>query len=125
MISENEENSSKVENYIQSACQFMAGDWSLIEKLIVNNGLKYDLILSCETIYNSDNYSKLLKVIENSLATDGKVLIAAKSYYFGVGGGVDQFVHFVNQNSVFDCSIVKTIDSPLERNILKLTFSQL
>ena len=36
--------------------------------------------------------------------------LAAKTYYFGVGGGTDQFEEFINQKSVFSYETVKTYE---------------
>jgi UPF0558 protein C1orf156 len=124
MYQNNETEWPSFEKELESRCCFMAGDWSAVEEYIVKTGLKYDLILSCETIYNLDNYGKLLKLIKNSLSVKGKALIGAKSYYFGVGGGVEEFIQFVKSNSNLDCSIVKIIEAPLQRSILELVFIQ-
>lgn len=76
--------------------RFFAGDWADLEnrflaKEIQNESHKFDLILSSETIYNVDNQTKLISIFRNYLKRDGVALVAAKSHYFGVGGGVQQF----------------------------------
>jgi len=94
--------------------RFFSGDWSCFkdefEKKI---GVKYDLILTSETIYNTGNYQKLVstqKDVENEviklseslisfqmdifdscLNENGIILLAAKIHYFGVGGGLRLF----------------------------------
>lgn len=51
----------------------------------------FDIILTSETIYNPENNQKLIDLFMNKLRQGGKVLLAAKTYYFGVGGGLRQF----------------------------------
>ena len=67
----------------------IAGDWlaaSMTADLL--QGQTFDLILSAETLYNSDCCQKLYQMIEQHLDPEfGVALIASKRYYFGVGGG--------------------------------------
>lgn len=97
-------------------CQLVAGDWEAFHF----TQHKFDLILSSETIYNEENYSKLLHLFKRCLAKDGKVIVACKSHYFGVGGGSDSFKDFVEQEGSFRCQVVKQVDTPLRRDILEL-----
>jgi hypothetical protein len=47
--------------------RFFAGDWaSLLHKLD-----RYDIILTSETIYNPENYGKLVRIFEETLKKDG------------------------------------------------------
>ena len=50
--------------------------------------------------------------------------IASKIYYFGVGGGIDEFSAIVGKDEDMDCCVVKTIDDGKSnrRQILKLYF---
>ena len=106
--------------YVLDKSNFYSGDWQLVDSELGDQ--KHDLILTSETIYSKDNYTKLLSLIKNHLKPNGQVFIAAKIYYFGCTGGVFEFCQFVEQDGTFDVDVVKTIDANLQRNILKLTF---
>ena len=49
-------------------------------------------------------------------------LIAAKSIYFGVGGGVLPFRELVERDEVFEIKIFYNIEAHVKREILMLTF---
>ncbi|KAL3268423.1 hypothetical protein HHI36_007536, partial [Cryptolaemus montrouzieri] len=88
-----------INNSIESAEKFryFSGDWSsyinLFEKEISEED-KFDYIFTSETIYNPDNYMKLHNVFKSLLKTGGIIYLAAKSYYFGVGGSLSEFKDF-------------------------------
>ena len=103
-----------------SRFNYMFGDWSAIADDIRSYGLKFDLILSSETLYNCDNYEKLVKVIKSSLSTNGSVYIASKSHYFGVGGGTYSFMDYLQNDGYFESDICHEIEAPLIRQILKI-----
>lgn len=52
----------------------------------------------------------------------GTALVAAKSYYFGVGGGTAAFARLVRDDGAFSCEQVAVIDDGLsnKREILRL-----
>ncbi|KAF5832094.1 hypothetical protein DUNSADRAFT_12168 [Dunaliella salina] len=89
------------------SCRFFAGDWSSVGELLTNQGLggHYDLILTAESIYNPNSQSQLLECIKQVLQPPlGLVMVAAKSYYFGVGGGVQSFIKAIQYDNLFDVS---------------------
>ena len=53
------------------------------------------LIAASETIYSPSSLSAFTRIVVNALGAaerdNAKALIAAKRFYFGVGGGVDAF----------------------------------
>jgi hypothetical protein len=49
------------------------------------------VVLSADTIYSVASQPRLLAAIAAALSPSGCALVAAKSYYFGVGGGAAQF----------------------------------
>ena len=49
------------------------------------------LVLASETIYSPDTLPSFIRVLAET-ARSSRVLVAAKKVYFGVGGGVDDFV---------------------------------
>lgn len=109
-------------NY-QSRCTFLYGDWQLVADNFETSTNKFDLILSSETIYNTANYTKLLDVCHHCLSQDGAAYFAAKSHYFGVGGGTSSFLDFAEESNLFNCEIVEEIEAPLTREILRLTLN--
>lgn len=99
---------------------FYCGDWaSFLEllnpekdnegnptkKLKVDPEIKYDFILSSETIYNKNNYEKIYNILSRLLKHDGVAFIAAKTYYFGVGGSISDFRKFIEKDGLFDCNV--------------------
>lgn len=56
-------------------------------------------------------------------AKKGVCLVAAKVLYFGVGGGVSDFVDFVSRDGVAKTKVVKERKTGVGRVILSLDFS--
>lgn len=108
----------------ETNCHFISGDWAAISHQLETSKehSKYDLLLSSETIYSTDNYEKLLKLIKVCLAHDGVMFLSSKCYYFGVGGGTRSFEEFVANDGELSCCVCHEIDAPLQREILKLTW---
>ena len=101
-------------------CRFFSGDWSdLEENFLAKENKKFDLILTSETIYNVENQPKLVSIFQNFLKDDGHVLVAGKTLYFGVGGGMRQFETLVEQCGM-ECFAAKTFDTGVKREILKI-----
>ncbi|XP_055694963.1 histidine protein methyltransferase 1 homolog [Lutzomyia longipalpis] len=69
-------------------CEFISGDWEAYTEATDDT---FDVILTSETIYNPANNRKLINLFMKKLKKGGKILLAAKTYYFGVGGGLRQF----------------------------------
>nr|XP_005492317.1 histidine protein methyltransferase 1 homolog [Zonotrichia albicollis]XP_005492319.1 histidine protein methyltransferase 1 homolog [Zonotrichia albicollis]XP_014126217.1 histidine protein methyltransferase 1 homolog [Zonotrichia albicollis] len=109
---------------VLSRCRFFSGDWSQVSQLLSNSKpcLKYDIILTSETIYNPDYYSALHDTLAQLLDANGRVYLASKVHYFGVGGGVSLFEKFIEDKNVFKTSLVKTIDQGLQRCIIEIAF---
>lgn len=102
-----------------SHCKYFCGDWESFSSL---NNVQYDIILSSETIYNPDNYLKLLNTLKRKLKKTGIALIAAKSYYFGVGGSVREFEALIEKQGIFNSSVKWKNSQGVQREILHLTF---
>jgi hypothetical protein len=51
--------------------------------------------------------------------------VAAKSYYFGVGGGTAEFVRLVNGEGVMQARVVAVVDDGVsnKRDIIQLTYA--
>lgn len=102
--------------------KFYPGDWQTVDKEL--GSMKYDLMLTSETIYSKENYSKLLALIKGHLKPGGVCLVAAKIFYFGLTGGCFEFIEFVQKDAALEISEVETIEANLQRKILKLTFKE-
>ncbi|XP_044729570.1 histidine protein methyltransferase 1 homolog [Chrysoperla carnea] len=101
------------------AYKFFSGDWESFTTLR-ENFKKFDMILTSETIYNVDNYEKLHSVFEKTLSENGIIFLAAKSYYFGVGGGTRQFEEFLKKKNIFISEVVWKFTGGVNREILKI-----
>ncbi|KAG7543043.1 S-adenosyl-L-methionine-dependent methyltransferase [Arabidopsis thaliana x Arabidopsis arenosa] len=91
----------------ETEVRFFAGDWSEVHQVLplVNNDGEtnkkggYDVILMAETIYSISAQKSLYQLIKRCLAyPDGAVYMAAKKYYFGVGGGTRQFLSMIEKD---------------------------
>lgn len=102
-------------------CRYFSGDWTLFNDHIAKEILRcYDVILTAETIYKPDNYRKLTHFFNSHLSRYGRVYVAAKSNYFGVGGGTKDFKEFLDRESVFEVQDSITVEADIPREILVL-----
>jgi len=93
----------------QIEIKYFAGDWKSLPSFLD----EYNIILTSETIYNPENYGKIVNVIDKSLKEDGCVYLAAKSHYFGVGGDLRQFQRFVETEKGWKSSVLFTTQDGL------------
>uniref|UniRef100_A0A182MF81 protein-histidine N-methyltransferase n=1 Tax=Anopheles culicifacies TaxID=139723 RepID=A0A182MF81_9DIPT len=103
--------------------KFYSGDWGCFTDKYQQ---KYDLILTSETIYSTQNYSKLLALFDRKLEPDGvvypfRIYLAAKTYYFGVGGGVRLFEQAIDKDGRFRHEIVWKCETGVKREIVRIT----
>ena len=106
-----------------SKCRFYSGDWADLSPLLTDqsDARRYDVILTSETIYSIASQPKLLSALKQLInPTNGIVFVAAKSYYFGVGGSVEMFQDLVQRDGSFELSTCRKIDDSVPRIILKL-----
>ena len=52
---------------IKGKTRYFSGDWGSLAQ----NLDSYDIILTSETIYNPENYAKLIRVFEETIKKDG------------------------------------------------------
>jgi SAM-dependent methyltransferase len=96
---------SNLDPEMLSRCALVAGDWrdprlaELILSALEERGA--DLILTSETIYNLATVPALLGSIDAVLSRQGRVLVAAKRFYFGVGGGTWSFLQELEKQGKF------------------------
>ncbi|CAO3627307.1 unnamed protein product [Cunninghamella blakesleeana] len=102
------------------------GDWSgLPDKL----NKQYDIIITSETIYAEHSLNDLINTIQYALKKpDGVGYVAAKTVYFGVGGGILPFCELINKSSDKDGDKLKIekvfeSDSTVKREILKISWA--
>ncbi|NXG17217.1 MET18 methyltransferase, partial [Grallaria varia] len=110
---------------VLNKCRFFSGEWSEVSQFLLSSKKpfsKYDIILTSETIYNPDYYSPLHDTLAQLLDKNGRVYLASKVHYFGVGGGIYLFEKLIEERNVFKTSIVKTIDQGLQRCIMEMAF---
>ncbi|KAG2452383.1 hypothetical protein HYH02_002629 [Chlamydomonas schloesseri] len=102
------------------AAKYFAGDWRLVGEHLTGRGYggHYDLILSSETIYSVPAQERLLECIKRLLQPPhGVALVAAKRYYFGVGGGSKSFRELVERDGIFETSVVAEVEEKGSGNV--------
>jgi len=86
--------------------RFFSGSWESFD--LHAAGGKYDMIITSETVYRTDSLQPLVHLMQTTLLQDEKTpatrsslprcLVAAKMVYFGVGGGISEFVEAVSNS---------------------------
>ena len=105
--------------------RFFHGDWRKFRHKKGSSQRQYDLILTSETIYDSQNFSILHDLLEKHLKLDGYILIATKDTYFGLTGGLYAWLDHVTKQGVFrEVEIKKTCLINVPRSILILSRSE-
>ena len=84
---------------------FENGDWGNFK-----SNKQYNIIISCDTLYNTDNYEKIYNILKNYLSKNGKALFATKKFYFGVGGSSSEFMYFIREKGEFEVNKIKEIN---------------
>lgn len=114
-------NAGEAATKIIDATKYYSGDW---QNYVTDTaaGPKFDFILTSETIYNPNNYEKLLNVFKSKLESNGIVYLGAKSIYFGVGGSVSQFINTVKKDDTFSWNIIYSVKDNVHRDVIKLKF---
>lgn len=105
---------------VKDNVDFYSGDWAKWSTSSPADRL-YDFILTSETIYNPQNQQKLLKCFCDKLKPDGRVFVAAKTYYFGVGGGLRQFEDLIRKDGKFHFKSLWLSNEGVNREIIELT----
>lgn len=108
---------------LKECCRFFSGDWSNYAKLTADQE-KFDFILTSETIYNVQNYDKIINILKTKLKPHGICYLAAKLHYFGVGGSLRQFEQILLKENIFDSESVYSCNDNVGREILKITLKE-
>jgi hypothetical protein len=93
----------------------------------MNSPFRYKTILSSDTIYSCPTMPILIQTIRSLLHIDGKALIGAKRYYFGVGGSTAEFgEHITLHCPDLKLNIVKVFMDGASniREILEITWNK-
>ena len=107
---------------------FVSGPWGvefdhLVQGCSLDGNTENILILASETIYAPASIEAFTSAILNLLKAgneSSRALVAAKRIYFGVGGGVDEFVRCV-RNAGGISEVVANVGSGVGRTILEVT----
>lgn len=100
--------------------KFYSGDW---KSFTYFNEDTYDLILTSETIYNVNNYTKLINLFEKKLKPPGgRILLIAKNYYFGVGGSISEFLNILNKSSKLHSDTIWISTDGVKKTLLSIHF---
>ncbi|KAJ3571275.1 hypothetical protein NP233_g3854 [Leucocoprinus birnbaumii] len=114
--------------------RFFPGSWSSFStQLSTLHPEVFDLVLTSETIYRIDSLPSLVdtmrlacrgsrEAVEGGVERKGECFVAAKVLYFGVGGGVSDFVDFVEKRGIAKTEIVKERKTGVGRVVLSLRF---
>lgn len=115
--------------------RFFAGDWSEVHKILPDlrtedkdsncSSYGYDIILMAETVYSISTLPALYELIKKCMShPHGVVYMAAKKYYFGVGGGSRRFISLVEKDGVMTASLIAEVGggSSNVREVWKLQF---
>ncbi|XP_071736370.1 uncharacterized protein [Rutidosis leptorrhynchoides] len=119
-----------------SKVRFFAGDWSEVHQILPNvqtddkesdssASVGYDIILMAETVYSISTLPALYELIKKVMShPNGVVYMAAKKYYFGVGGGSRRFISLVEKEGVMVASLIAEVGggSSNVREVWKLQF---
>ena len=85
---------------VKTTFRFVYGDWRDLHGVLPQH--YFHLLLTSETIYNVNNYARLLDLFQHCMLVDKKeaeeeeaalILLSAKTYYFGCGGNLHEFLH--------------------------------
>ncbi|XP_051118414.1 uncharacterized protein LOC127242768 [Andrographis paniculata] len=124
---------------INTNTRFFAGDWNEVHSVITSGSKTenddrnpesnqidgYDIILMAETVYSMSALPNLYNLIMKCLRNPkGAVYMAAKKYYFGVGGGSRRFLSLVEKDGILAYSLVAEVadGSSNVREVWKLHF---
>ncbi|KAF8067563.1 hypothetical protein FPV67DRAFT_1416506 [Lyophyllum atratum] len=78
--------------------RFFAGAWEAFDvPKALPGGDAYDVVVTSETIYRTESVPALLGLMRRAGGGAGTCFVAAKVVYFGVGGGVNEFVGAVQE----------------------------
>jgi protein-histidine N-methyltransferase len=97
---------------------FFSGSWESLTTHLEASGSKYDVVLTSETIYRTEALPALIILMHVACAgLDSVCLVAAKILYFGVGGGVSEFVRALQSKKMAERGSSGKAESVWERSV--------
>jgi hypothetical protein len=107
---------------VQQAPRFFAGSWAALEDHIAETGGgAYDVVLTAETLYSLESMPELYSLLKATVARPhGVAFVASKVYYFGVGGGTQDFLKLVARDGHFRAKTVFESGGGVKREVIKL-----
>ncbi|XP_059286115.1 uncharacterized protein LOC132039632 [Lycium ferocissimum] len=135
-----QQNLSATDDNNSPEVRFFASDWNEAHQILphvpaddsdtknsqtVDEAAGYDIILMAETVYSVSTLPGLYKLVKKCLrSSHGVVYLAAKKYYFGVGGGSRRFISIVEKDGILAASLVAEVTdgSSNLREVWKLHF---
>ncbi|KAF9262107.1 hypothetical protein L218DRAFT_1000868 [Marasmius fiardii PR-910] len=116
--------SSLLEHHV--SLRFFSGSWSTFP--VEKTGGRYDVVLTSETVYRMESVPSLIHLIYSSCEGVSQVeraldsppylcLVAAKVFYFGVGGGITEFIQTVNRTKNSGENKTAEIETVWEKNV--------
>lgn len=106
--------------------RFFSGSWDTFD--LRKSGGSYNLVMTSETIYRMESVPSLIAVMRDACNAEGPTevdnclcLVAAKVLYFGVGGGVAEFVRCIRDRN--EGGTVETVwerTSGVERRVMSV-----
>lgn len=100
---------------------FFSGPWEGLTTYLKSSvETKHDLVLTSETIYRTEALPALIQLLHQACADAQSrplCLVAAKVLYFGVGGGVSEFVRALRSKDMVDKGSSGTAESVWERKV--------
>ncbi|KAJ9079068.1 hypothetical protein DSO57_1039359 [Entomophthora muscae] len=102
--------------------RFFFGDWAGLPSIIsTTHEPLYDVVLTTETLYTLELIPKLYNTLLSLMAKPhGVAYVAAKTVYFGCGGGTLQFKELVNSGNLLTCQVGWSTHSGVAREVLVL-----
>ncbi|KAJ6456378.1 hypothetical protein C8R45DRAFT_577010 [Mycena sanguinolenta] len=97
---------------------FFSGSWESLATHFGSVDAKHDIVLTSETIYRTEALPALIQLLRQS-CTDTRplCLVAAKVLYFGVGGGVSEFLSTLQSNATVERGVSGTAETVWERKV--------
>ncbi|KAJ7678704.1 hypothetical protein B0H17DRAFT_1078121 [Mycena rosella] len=94
---------------------FSSGSW---DSLINHLDAKSDIVVTSETIYRTEALPALIALLRKACTdTQPHCLVAAKVLYFGVGGGVSEFVRALESKTMLEKGCAGKAESVWERKV--------
>ncbi|KAF5153098.1 putative methyltransferase family protein [Theileria parva strain Muguga] len=108
--------------------EIVAGDWNNLvdDKTILGNFKnKFDLIITSECIYRTENYESIVKMVLSFMKESGRAYVATKRFYFGLTGGTFQFLQYVKESNFCNnyklCGkIIKSVEPKNSSNVIDI-----